>query len=53
MSYYRKGHFRNGKWVSGHRVNTFGRKRKRANSPQGCAVLIFGGIISVLLYLLD
>lgn len=52
MGYYRKGHFKkNGTWVSGHYVNTFGRK-KHSGSPQGCAVIIFGGIISVLLYVL-
>lgn len=53
MGYYRKGHFRrDGKWVSGHYVSTFGRKRK-STGPQGCAVIIFGGIISLLIYLLE
>ncbi|MFY7816701.1 MAG: hypothetical protein ACOVRK_16085 [Chryseobacterium taeanense] len=52
MGHDRKGHFRkDGKWVSGHYVSTFGRKRKPA-SPQGCAVVFFGGIISLLIYLL-
>lgn len=50
MGYYRKGYFRNGKWVSGHYVSTFGRNTRKSKSPQGCAVIIFGGIISMLLY---
>ncbi|WP_165579271.1 hypothetical protein [Chryseobacterium sp. BLS98] len=52
MGYYRKGHFRSGKWISGHYVSTFGRKRRKSNSPQGCAVIFWGGIISFLLYML-
>ncbi|MGE4512242.1 MAG: hypothetical protein AB7E26_00280 [Chryseobacterium sp.] len=52
IGHYRKGHFRkDGKWVSGHYVSTFGRKKKSA-SPQGYAVVFFGGIISLLIYLL-
>ncbi|WP_449399999.1 hypothetical protein [Chryseobacterium wanjuense] len=51
MGYYRKGHFRrDGKWVSGHYVSTFGRRKSK--SPKGCTIIIFGGIISILLYLL-
>jgi hypothetical protein len=54
MGYYRKGHFKkNGTWVSGHYVSTFGRRKKRSKNPQGCAVIILGGIISVLLYVLN
>lgn len=53
MGYYRKGHFRrDGKWVSGHYVSTFGRKRRKNGSPQGCAILFLGGIISFLIWLL-
>ncbi|MEC3876527.1 hypothetical protein [Chryseobacterium salviniae] len=53
MGYYRKGHFRkDGKWVSGHYVSTFGAKRRKAKMPQGCAVLFLGGIISLLIFLL-
>lgn len=53
MGYYRKGHYKkDGTWVSGHYVSAFGGKRK-SKSPQGCAVIIFGGIISMLLYLLS
>jgi hypothetical protein len=53
MGYYRKGHFRkDGKWVSGHYVRTFGTKRRKGKTPQGCAVIFFGGIISLLLFLL-
>ncbi|GEJ44953.1 MULTISPECIES: hypothetical protein [unclassified Chryseobacterium] len=51
MGYYRKGHFKkNGTWVSGHYVNKYGSRRSK--SPQGCAVIILGGIISVIMYLL-
>ncbi|WP_164462437.1 hypothetical protein [Chryseobacterium shandongense] len=52
MGYYRKGHFRkDGKWVSGHYVRTFGTKRRKGKT-QGCAVIFFGGVISLLLFLL-
>ena len=53
MGYYRKGHFKkNGTWVSGHYVSTFGGKRYSKKNPQGCVIIIFGGIISLVLYLL-
>ncbi|WP_370900757.1 hypothetical protein [Chryseobacterium gossypii] len=53
MGYYRKGHYKkDGTWISGHYVSTMGRKRKSAKGPQGCAVIIFGGLISILLCLL-
>ncbi|MGH1518623.1 hypothetical protein [Chryseobacterium sp. JK1] len=52
MGYYRKGHFRrNGTWVSGHYVNTYGRNKRR-NSSKGCSVIFWGGIISLIFYLL-
>ncbi|MFZ4931783.1 hypothetical protein [Chryseobacterium sp. Mn2064] len=52
MGYYRKGHFKkNGTWVSGHYVNTYGRGRRTKNS-KGCSGVIWGGIISLLFYLL-
>ncbi|MBV8327025.1 hypothetical protein [Chryseobacterium sp.] len=52
MGYYRKGHFKkNGTWVSGHYVNSRGRG-KRYSEPQGCVIIILGGIISFLLYIL-
>ncbi|MDC8106070.1 hypothetical protein ACNFU2_14370 [Chryseobacterium sp. PTM-20240506] len=51
MGYYRKGHYkRDGTWVSGHYVNKYSRK-KFQNGPGGCALIFFGGIISVLVYL--
>ncbi|WP_165570686.1 hypothetical protein [Chryseobacterium luteum] len=54
MGYYRKGHFKkNGKWVSGHYVNTFGRGKRRSKNPQGCVVFIVGGVLSFLFYALS
>lgn len=53
MGYYRKGHFKkNGTWVSGHYVSTFGRRKRQPKNAQGCAVIFMGGIISILIYLL-
>jgi len=54
MGYYRKGHFKkNGKRVNGHYVNTFGRGKRRAKNPQGCVVVILGGVLSFLFYVLS
>jgi len=54
MGYYRKGHFKkNGTWVSGHYVSTFGRNRNAKKSPPGCMVVIVGGVISLLVYFLN
>jgi hypothetical protein len=54
MGYYRKGHYkRDGTWVSGHYVSKFGSGKRRSKSPQGCVVIIFGGLISILFYLLS
>ncbi len=51
MGYYRKGHFKkDGTWVSGHYVNAFGRGKRKVKSPQGCAVIILGGLVSLLIY---
>ncbi len=53
MGYYRKGHFKkNGTWVSGHYVSTFGKRKIQPKNSQGCAVIFMGGIISILIYLL-
>jgi hypothetical protein len=53
MGYYRKGHYkRDGKWVSGHYVNRYSKKINFQKNPKGCAVIFFGGIISVLIYFL-
>lgn len=52
MGYYRKGHFKkDGTWVSGHYVNKYNR-RNIQKSPKGCAVIIFGGLIYMLIYFL-
>ncbi|WP_294237836.1 hypothetical protein [uncultured Chryseobacterium sp.] len=51
MGYYRKGHFKkDGTWVSGHYVNAFGRGKRKVKSPHGCAVIILGGLVSLLIY---
>jgi len=53
MGYYRKGHFKkNGTWVSGHYVSTFGGRKNSKKSPPGCVVIILGGMISLLFYFL-
>jgi hypothetical protein len=54
MGYYRKGHYKkDGTWVNGHYVSTFGSGKRKPKSPQGCLVIIFGGLISMLFYLLN
>lgn len=46
MGYYRKGHYKkDGTWVSGHYVSTFGGGKRKSKNPQGCVVIIFGGLI--------
>ncbi|WP_157676831.1 hypothetical protein [Chryseobacterium sp. T16E-39] len=53
MGYYRKGHYKkDGTWVSGHYVSKYSKKSFQKGG-NGCAVIFFWGMISILIYFLS